>query len=159
MFPWDNADLSLCQYLTALVHPLASNHLTRQLANHFPYHSAPLIKLPCSSREDGAWFPEICPEERRLEPPSRRRADPLGSWEGQVLSNLPFGLNKQGCWRGRRAGGHAGSAGRAEQHRMGELNWLPLGRELSKRISGEKGREKEGVRCNAIETKGSFNPP
>lgn len=42
---------------------------------------------------------------------------------------------------------------------MGELNWLPLGHELSKRISGEKGREKEGVRCNAIETKGSFNPP
>lgn len=42
---------------------------------------------------------------------------------------------------------------------MGELNWLPLGHELSKRISGEKGREKEGVRCNALETKGSFNPP
>lgn len=36
---------------------------------------------------------------------------------------------------------------------MGELNWLPLCLELSKGISGVKGTEKEGVRCNALETK------
>lgn len=37
--------ISLCQDHSGLVHPLTPNHLTWQLANNFPYHTALLIKL------------------------------------------------------------------------------------------------------------------
>lgn len=53
--------ISLCQDRSGLVHPLTLDHLTRQLANDLPYHTALLIKLLCKSSEGWCLDPSDLP--------------------------------------------------------------------------------------------------
>lgn len=73
------------------MHPLTPDHLTWQLANNFPYHTALLIKLLC--RSDEGWC--LAPSDLPLAPveaPGRRGADALGWSCADIDAVLPLAV-------------------------------------------------------------------